>query len=263
MSAIIAPVAPAKTNCQVCREQEDSLKRVEELKNGKFQRDIGAPFGQLVRGSFYTDTEIRRYKGYEYPDKEPDYFFALPYWDLASADRKRGTVIYSVENKQAHINVFDYTQSKWGTRKNKPVSFKYDPGKKEILIPVSRSQYKMIRVLIIIVDIFIILLPYLFVMVGGIAGFLLSVAKGAVFTRKNIRRLKGIALVSLIVPLLILVINYSYRFIFHAYFNEYIEFKTELFYDQARNFGIAIICFSLYKAFEKGFRLQQENDLTV
>lgn len=261
--ANVAPAQMIKTGCDLCREQQDSIDRADELRNGKFRRDFGSPFGQPVRGFFYTDEEIIRHRGYENINKEPDYFFALLYWDLVSADSKHGTVMYYVENKQAHLNVFDYTQNKWGTRKSKMVPFKYDPKNKQILIPITESKYQTIRILFIF-SAFVLLFPlYLFVIVGGILKFLLSVARGEVFTEKNIRRLKVVAFASFIMPLSSLIINYSYKFIFHKYFNEYIAFKIEFLQDQIKYFAIALICFLLYKAFNRGYKLQQENDFTV
>ncbi|MGJ7030536.1 DUF2975 domain-containing protein [Niabella hirudinis] len=256
------PVQATPTSCDRCRQQQDSLDRAAELRNGKFHRDMGTPFGQAVRGSFYTDAEIIGSRGYENINKDEDHFFALPYWDLADADSRHGTVMYYVSNKQAYVNAFDYSQNKQGTRKSREVSFKYDPKHKQILIPVNGSQYKAIRISFIIFAVIYISLTYLFV-IEGVIKFLLSVARGVVFTEKNIRRLKMMAFVSFFVPLSFLALNYFYKFIFHNYFNEYVVFKTELFYDQIKYFGIPLICFLLYKAFNKGYKLQRENDLTV
>ncbi|WP_026309889.1 hypothetical protein [Niabella aurantiaca] len=136
----MTPVQAEKTSCDICRKQQDSLDRAHALRNGKFRRDMGGPFGQAVRGFLYTDAEISSSRGYENNGKNPDYFFALPYWDLAGTDDKHGIVKYYVKNKQAYINAFDYTQHKPGTRKSKEVFFKYDPTYKQILILVSGSQ---------------------------------------------------------------------------------------------------------------------------
>ncbi|MFD2147121.1 DUF2975 domain-containing protein [Mucilaginibacter antarcticus] len=144
---------------------------------------------------------------------------------------------------------------------DEPVKFRYDIKDQSLLIPITKGQEKTFRVMsqimLTIYVIGILTLLYLFLR------FVYDTSRGKPFTRKNVNRLKIIALAVTTWPAVVLLINLSMRWIFSEYFTPQIILKGIIWEDSWSTFRLGILLTLLYGAFARATYLQEEQDLTV
>lgn len=153
---------------------------------------------------------------------------------------------------------------RYGHYEQKQIPVRYSEDKGIMFIPISKASYKVLN---IIFEIFFVFISFIAVLVYIVlpATFLLSISKGKAFTARNIGLLKLISYSLIVFIGLTLVIPYFLHFLFHNRIPE--EFKLvsfrELLFSNLNHLFIAIAVFLIMRAFKKGYKLQQEQDLTV
>lgn len=146
----------------------------------------------------------------------------------------------------------------------KQVKTRYHENENSISIPVSRSWYTILNsTAFIMTTLFWIV--YVYIIFGLPASILLSVSRGKAFTAGNIRDMKIIYRFLLLIGLLKSVFPYLKEWILSDYINgTYIGTEGMNSFISALPLllsGAAV--FLICKAFQKGYKLQQEEDFTV
>jgi len=104
-----------------------------------------------------------------------------------------------------------------------------------------------------------------FVIFGIPLQIIISISNGKAFTKKNIFRLNLIAIFLLIIALFASFSPFLFRLIFSKHIAPEFE-NTSVWFSVYRNlqyYFFAAIIFVLSIAFNKGYKLQQEQELTV
>ena len=159
-------------------------------------------------------------------------------------------------------NTYQVSQAAHYERKQIPV--RYSAEEKKILIPVTKSQYNYIYAGL---NVWFYLSAFLsmYFFLGLPIQILINISKGKAFTLKNIRRFRLIAIVLFVYGLLNVLMPHVLALVFRNYIpNELVRtpFIQTIFGDLPV-FFIALGVFLVSKAFERGYRLQQENALTI
>lgn len=151
-----------------------------------------------------------------------------------------------------------------GHYENKPIQVRYAEDSKMILIPVSQKIYLFFSIFLTIFPfIMIFFLTYFFV--GLPAQILYNISKNRAFTEYNIKNLNIITVSCLVYGLLNILMPYFFRLIFINKIPP--EFTMQPFINTVINnistLFIALALFIITKAFKRGYKLQQEQDLTI
>lgn len=146
----------------------------------------------------------------------------------------------------------------------KQVKSRYHEAENSISIPVSRQWYSIINSTAFILSI-LFWIVYAYIIFGLPVSILLSISKGKAFTARNIRDMKIIYRFLLIIGLLKSVYPYLQEWIFSDYIKgNYIATEgTNSFISALPLLLSGVAVFLICKAFQKGYKLQQEEDFTV
>lgn len=153
---------------------------------------------------------------------------------------------------------------KHGHYERKEIAVRYSEQEKKILIPLTPKQYSLVSILLNALS-WIYMATYAFFVIGLPLQIILSISNGKAFTRKNIVRLNLITVFLLVVALLLSFLPS----IIHIIFSKYIDLafsKPTVWQTTIQNLSLYIysaIAFVLNVAFRKGYKLQQEQELTV
>lgn len=146
----------------------------------------------------------------------------------------------------------------------KAIKARYASRDKKLLIPISSKTYKLYSSIMSIVGyIFMIALFYIFIGLG--LKIVISISQGQAFTLANIRRFKimsfaigAYVMLTCLTPLLL-------KMLFSSYLIE--EFSLPKFWillvENIFIIFFAIALFIVSQAFKRGYKLQQEQDLTI
>jgi len=154
--------------------------------------------------------------------------------------------------------------------KEVPFRFVYDDFEKRgwenkgtVLIPVSKGAYRWLYWLSnagLCVGIMLII----FIFFALPAKILLRIAQGQAFTRKNIRQLHLVAWTILGCIVFLALLRIILRVIFRKYLTSDLHFDyLQIIKDNSTGILIAIVFFIIAKAFKKGYKLQNDQDLTI
>ncbi len=157
-----------------------------------------------------------------------------------------------------------YDSTKTGHYERKQIDVRYSEKDKIVLIPISKKSYNILNTLL---NIAFFLLIFYSILVLLILPFLLLVAisRGHAFTAGNIKALKIISFSLFLFTLIKLCAPYIIRFFFRKKIPAEMELTpfTQLVSNNMSLIFSFIAVFLLMKAFKKGYKLQQEQDLTV
>lgn len=175
----------------------------------------------------------------------------------------KGDGIFYVKNKQGYLRKavpVKNSDSKFNIV-DVPVKFRYNTKDDAILIPVSAHDASLFEyfylTLLWLYMAGILFLLYVFIR------FLYDTSKGRSFTRKNVARLKLIAVVITAYPLSIILLNLLVRFMFRHYFSAEVVLKDMVWANAWSVLQIGIVLSLLCGAFYRAQLLQEEQDLTV
>jgi len=243
----------------------DSVKQSRNMKNGVLSSwsvsagFIGAvPLERCEECSIWDDSKL----------KVKEYFISLNWWTLDTVGAIDPTKYYvkggepylrkvvckpepGKGNETFHCNEVDI-----------PVPFRYDVSNKYMLIPVSEQIVKVLRVVLSCFT-SLLILYFLYYIVGGFIKFLMEIARGTPFSDRNVRRLKRITLSFLLIPLAFFLLNLLMRIVFYRYFTADIKLSAAAWGVLWKAAVLSVIFAALYFAFKQGKKLKDEQDLTV
>lgn len=151
-----------------------------------------------------------------------------------------------------------------GTYKSVTIPVRYSNREKKILIPISAKQYTIGYVLLIALSLLIGAMA-LYVIFGYPIQFLVRVSKGQAFTEANVAGLRAATILIFLFFIGSVVFPFIIRVVFSSYINTLfkpLKFWSQL-YNHLPSFFLAVLVFAIYIAFKKGYKLQQEQELTV
>ncbi|MBK8088212.1 MAG: DUF2975 domain-containing protein [Chitinophagaceae bacterium] len=151
-----------------------------------------------------------------------------------------------------------------GTYKSLTIPIRYSAKEREIYIPITKTQYFVASVTMSIAA-FLLLVLSLFVMFGYPIQFLVRISKGKAFTEKNINGLKAITVLMFVYLIFSILLPFLIRFIFSKFIHPLFKPLSvyQLLSDKIVILFVLTIVFAIYLAFKKGYKLQQEQELTV
>ncbi|HEV8272261.1 MAG TPA: DUF2975 domain-containing protein [Chitinophagaceae bacterium] len=157
-----------------------------------------------------------------------------------------------------------YDSTKVGHYERKEIAVRYSKDDERILVPISKKKYDFFKTALA-AFIFISIFFLIYIFIGLPIQILIDISKGKAFTKENIRRFKLMAYVLFVCTFLKVfspyILNLFYRKIIPK------EFQLEPVISATINniylFLIALVLFFVGKAFQKGYNLQQEQDLTI
>jgi hypothetical protein len=200
------------------------------------------------------------------PGKNKQYFLSLGGFELEE------DVKFFIEK-----NTYNLVYVKWdtvgrtgenidrvGSYKRIAIPVRYSNADKKIFIPISASQYTVGYVILIVLGV-LMLAFVLFVIIGYPIQFLIRVSKGQAFTEANVSGLRVTALLIFISFIVSVTFPFLIRLVFSSFIHPFfkpLKFWPQL-YDHLPSLFLAILVFAIYIAFKKGYKLQQEQELTV
>jgi hypothetical protein len=262
-------------------EFKDKVNRTRQLRNGEFYDLVGLQWDGLIcmGGGRLCDTCTINHEmlcdtctKWDIPGIK-QYYIKLAGWKLNRStfvQYSSDSVKFYVEHKQSYVRkaiVDKVSLKKDGTKDylvheaDIPVKFRYDSRENCIMIPISKTVRDILNPVMLVIGILITL--YYFYLVAAFLNFIIDVSKGLSFTKKNIHRLRLIALSLLGFPALAFLLNLLMPVIFHSYFTEDVVFNIQSLNNDWKMMGIGIVFLLLFKAFRQGKILKDEQDLTV
>jgi hypothetical protein len=252
----------------------DSIQNLRNFKNQNVIDDAGAELGYVIgtTGSYILcDTcNVKNYldarKLFNNRKGHTQYFVQLPGWKLKAAANdyyNDDSVRFFRENNQSYIRKKVVNQSVNGRLHyiDVPVPFGYQQRLQCLLIPVSESTRNIISIIVgICIFMFVFYMLYL---LAAFLRFIADLSKGLSFTDKNVRRLRLIAISLLIYPCVLFLLAMLMRFIFHQYFTPDVIINDALFKYSLKPIGFGLVFLLLFRAFNQGKLLKDEQDLTV
>lgn len=157
-----------------------------------------------------------------------------------------------------------YDSTKVGHYERKEISVRYSEDDQRILIPIRKKNHDVFNsVLVIFIFIFTFILIYIFI--GLPIQILINLSKGKAFSKGNIRSFKLMAYVLFFCTFLKVFSPYILKLFYRKMIPD--EFSLEPVINAIVSniylFLIASVLFFVGKAFQKGYNLQEEEDLTV
>lgn len=254
------------------RRIEDSLKRIrsaKELDNKSV--GSGQRFGSL---GFFNIKINRDPMIYDFSEtdsllqlkEEKLYYLSLDGYNLNYENK------FFVQNGKFYLAIVKwdsvvkrkYDSTTVGHYQRKEIKVRYATDNQRILIPISKKKYNSFEsALTIFLFISIFFLIYIFI--GLPIQILVDISKGRAFTKENIRRFKLMAFVLFFCTFLKVFSPYILDFFYRKMIPK--EFRLEpvssAIISNIYLFLIALVLFFVGKAFQRGYNLQQEQDLTI
>ncbi len=200
-------------------------------------------------------------------EKDKSYYFALNGYELKGYDSK-----FYIKD-----NTYNLAYVKWDTTKktrydtvtnghyeSKQLKIRYASTTNRILIPVDKRTHTVLSIGMFGFTV-ITFMVFLYFFFGLPVQVLLNIAKGKAFTEKNINMLKQISWAALVISTLTIAGPYIFRLIFwkmipgdfvlKPFLNTLVQNLPILF--------MSLVAFFVAKAFQRGHKLQQYEDLTI
>lgn len=211
-----------------------------------------------------------RWRKYVFERQEADsqfrHYLSLGGYDLAPQSE------FYVQNGNYHLKyvVWDSSTKKAGnTYRNghydrKQIPVRYSTQNKTILIPISKKQFSIVYNTVE-TTLIITLLISIFVYLGLPVQILINISKGRPFDRRNIRYFKWMSYVLFAQILIGLTLPYIVGYVFRHQIPPDFERMSFFFslLDKIYPLSIATALFIIGKAFQRGYNLQQEQNLTI
>lgn len=157
-----------------------------------------------------------------------------------------------------------FDSTKVGHYERKEIPVRYSAEDKKIQIPISKTKYDLLKLLFEILF-YIFLFSMILILFGLPIQILVDISRGKAFTKSNIRRFKIMAFVLFSFVTVKIFAPYLIKFAYRKSIPS--EFRLEsIEYPLTNNMYLLVIAVALFmvaKAFQKGYNLQQEQDLTI
>jgi DUF2975 family protein len=194
------------------------------------------------------------------------YFVALPNYTI------RQNASYYIEKDKYYVDYFvpdsaSSVEVSVGHYENKEIKIRYAVGDSDqggtILIPVSKNAYHFYHVLTLIMMAVLIIVGVFIVLVFPFS-ILLNIAYGEPFKRSNIRNLSLLGWFLLAVPIVSSIIPLIIGFFLRNDIPDQFYFPFGVVLMESKTWliaGLAVLL--LASAFKQGYKLQQDQDLTI
>lgn len=228
---------------------------------------------QKIERDMEIDKKIQERHTYKFDsfqkerEKDKSYYFALNGYELKDYDSK-----FYIKDNSYNLAYVKWDTSKkngyqtvtYGHYESKQLKIRYASTDNRILIPVSKRTHTVLSIGMFgfTVVTFMVFLYFFFSLPIQV---LLNIAKGKAFTEKNISMLKQISWAALVISMLTIASPYIFRLIFwkmipgdfvlKPFFNTLLQNLPILF--------MSLVAFFVAKAFQRGHKLQQYEDLTI
>jgi hypothetical protein len=158
----------------------------------------------------------------------------------------------------------EFDSTKTGHYERKQIRVRYSSGDNRVLVPISAGQYRFINGILNILF-FVNIFLWVFLFIGLSLQILINISRGNAFNKKNILYLKIIAYAMLAWAVLRIAGPYFLRLLFGKMIPSEFELLPvgQTLIKNLNLLFIGIALFLVAKAFQRGFKLQQEQDLTV
>lgn len=200
-------------------------------------------------------------------EKDQSYYFILNGYDLKDNDSK-----FFIKDNTYNLAYVKWDTVIWkgtdsfpqGHYESKRLKVRYASAYKRIFIPLTKNTYTALRITMLGFTLlsFIVIVYFFF---GLPIQVLVNISRGKAFAERNISMLKQISWAAFILSVLMLTSPYIFRLIFWKIIPD--DFILEPFLTMlVKNipiFMIALVAFFVAKAFKRGYKLQQYEDLTI
>ena len=157
-----------------------------------------------------------------------------------------------------------YDSTKTGHYERKQIPVRYSTDDKRILIPINKKKHDFFKsALVVFIFTSIFFLIYIFI--GLPIQILIDISKGKAFTKENIRRFKLMAYVLFFCTFLKVFSPYIMDFIYRKIIPKefHLEPVSTAIINNIYLFLIALVLFFVGNAFQRGYKLQQDQVLTI
>ncbi len=228
---------------------DDSLKRIAKVEKDRNKLSVFFKIGIGFIGATQTHSYWYDWYGDKKSHLDPNYYISIPNYDLPP----QHTFLYRDHRNFLARNHLDTTE----------IKVAYLSQSKTILIPVSESSYTFIRNFLFVLVVLATLIGiYIFIAIPIV--ILVNISGGHVFTRKNIRNLYLLAYTTLAYMLIQLLMPYVVCLFFLKKIPDAFAISfTDIFVSKCLTLLIGTILLAIASAFAKGYKLQQEQDLTI
>ncbi len=196
----------------------------------------------------------------------------LFYFGLTGYNLIKNNTIFFIKDTKNYLAFVKYDSTyktergevKDGHYERKEIKPRYIKKDNALLLPINQSTYKFFYYAsFVLFPILIALFSFLFI--GLPIQVLLNIAKGRVFISNNMKSLHRMSLALLIVALLKILLPFVLHWIFTRSIPNDFEFLsfTTILKDNYELIIVIIIALAIREAFKKGYKLQQENALTI
>jgi hypothetical protein len=266
----IDPVIPDTIPHRRYKQLTDSIRFIRNRKNGMLQ---GFSLGGVIGFQTMERCEDCNFRAWDKGHiKDIDYLISFGDWKLDTTGGEFFIpLIYFVKEGKSYLRKTickKKSQSKWGSNftcieKDFAIPFRIDTQRKNIMVPVSETTFKIARIIVIGTTI-LVFIYFVYFVIGGFIKVLAEIAQGTPFSERNVKRLRFIALNLLFIPLGVFLISVLLvPLVFHSYFTSDIRLDAESWKSLGKPAILCLIFAALYRAFKKGKQLKEENDLTV
>jgi len=194
------------------------------------------------------------------------YFVALPNYII------KQNASYYIEKDKYYLDYFvpDSLSAggvSLGHHEKKEIKVRYAVGDSDeggtVLIPVSKQVYNFYRFLTNAVFVLLIIVGIVVVCIFPFS-VLVNIAYGAPFAKSNIRKLSIIGWSLLTIPIINSIIPLIIGFFLRNKIPDQFYFPAQLAFMDSKTWLIAAVAILLFaSAFKQGYKLQQEQDLTI
>ncbi len=221
-------------------------------------------FNKIVSDSLQNNFSKRTDSLNKIIKNEKDYYLSLNNFSLKDFDTK-----FFIERDSFYLAVVKWgsltnNKNKSGYYQRKKISIRYSEANKQILIPINQRTHSILRPVIYLFAILIGTI-IIYILIGFPIQILVNISRGKVFTEKNNGMLKLITLWAFVLTFSSILTPYFFYLLFKNRIPDEIglpPFFTILSTNIAPLF-ICVLTFFIHKAFKRGYKLQQEQALTI
>ena len=257
---------PIERQDSLLKLMDDSVQRIYTMFPGNTYDDSVKRANYIAELSWRYNLRVNKLSQEDRTKAERVYFLTLNGYstDFENKFFIQDEKFYLAVVKWDSVRKRTYDSINVGHYVRKEIPVRYSAEDKKIQIPLSKKKYDLLNSLFTILF-YVFLFGMIFIFFGLPVQILINISRGNAFTKRNIKRLNIMALVLFVYASLTMLAPYMIKFIFRKLIPE--ELRLESFSSRIEAnlylFLIAIVLFIIGKAFQKGYNLQEEEDLTV
>lgn len=215
------------------------------------------------------DIDLRRRLRYNELRRQQGEKKETPYYLILNGYKKKNHLTEFFRDKGTNnLAYFVADSSREGMQsghfERRQIAVRYATNDQRVLVPLTKYQYWAAWVVCCIAGCCVIFLP-IYILIALPIQIVTSISEGRAFTFQNIRRFRLIGIGLVVLSLIALFTPYLLWLFFHHIIPDELGLKPfwEILLQQLPWMLGALGAFLIGKAFEKGYKLQQENTLTI